>query len=91
MFLDNNQYAFDIPSFECLLAVGQKNSITLNYPTDFNQLKSYSEKNKDWLFGHISYPSHKKDEIDFPNLFFFHTSHCNSNSKQSCKDWRGYH
>jgi len=70
-FLDNNQYNFNTTSFECLLAVGQKNSITLDYPTDFNQLKFYSEKNKDWLFGHISYPSHKKDEIDFPNLFFF--------------------
>ena len=69
--LDNNYYSFESPAFECLLGIDVKESITLNHPALFSELKKFSAQHKDWLFGHINYPSIKKNQIDFPDGFFF--------------------
>lgn len=76
-FLDNNNYAFENPSFECMLAAGCEKSILLNPQNTFADLKEFSLKNPGWLFGHFNYPDTNKqlhtenDKIGFPAGFFF--------------------
>lgn len=77
-FLDNNNYAFEAPAFECLMAAGCSESIALNEANYFESLKSFSKKNPGWLFGHLSYPApvHKRyieisEGIGFEQAFFF--------------------
>lgn len=78
--LDNHQYHFETPAFECLLAVGNKRSITANAGNAFDLLKQFSSNNSSWLFGHFGYDlkneieqlhSANPDGIGFPDLHFF--------------------
>lgn len=72
-FLDNNNYSFETPAFECMLAAGCKTSISLHDNNGFDQLKNFSVKNRQWLFGHFNYPSSKQnhDAVGFEHAFFF--------------------
>ena len=70
-FLDNNNYDFETPAFECMLAVGANESIELSNENLFDQLKSFAQQNPGWLFGHINYPSSQQNEIGFPAAYFF--------------------
>ncbi len=73
-FLDNNNYAFEDPSFECMLAAGCEKSISPGYGNVFNELKEFADKNKGWLVGHFNYPAATplaNDTIGFPAGFFF--------------------
>ena len=73
-FLDNNQYHFEIPAFDCLLAAGCKRSVVLDRNDLFTSLKQFYDGNPSWLFGHISYPENKMaqpDPIGFEDGFFF--------------------
>jgi len=79
-FLDNQQYASGENNYECLVAVGEKSRLLANAGHAFEQLKSFSLKQDDWLFGHFSFnlkseteqtPSGLTDLIQFPDLFFF--------------------
>ena len=74
-FLDNNNYQFQLPEFEFVLAAGEYKSIQLQQENLFEQLKQFSLENQDWLFGHFNYPSSQKDEIDFPDAYFFVPKH----------------
>ncbi len=78
--LDNHQYHFETPAFECLLAAGCKASVSANAGTAFEQLRLFSQQNPGWLFGHFGYDlkneleelqSNNKDEIGFSDLHFF--------------------
>ncbi len=80
-FLDNRQYDFSIPAFECLLAAGSKRSLEVQAGKAFEALQSFfvAEK-KEWLFGHLGYDlkneteqlsSGNFDGIEFPDLHFF--------------------
>jgi para-aminobenzoate synthetase component 1 len=79
--LDNHQYHFESPVFECLLAVGCKKSITAPAGSAFAMLKQFSNDNHEsWLFGHFGYDlkneteqlsSDNFDGIRFPDLHFF--------------------
>ncbi|MBL0356057.1 MAG: anthranilate synthase component I family protein [Chitinophagaceae bacterium] len=79
--LDNQQYHFESPVFECLLAVGAKKNIVANAGNAFTALKAFSISNKgSWLFGHLCYDlkneteqlqSGNIDGINFPDLHFF--------------------
>lgn len=79
--LDNLQYDFSTPSFECLLAVGSKHQISVNAGNAFGQLKAFHNHHRnEWMFGHFGYDlknenanlsSNKFDGIKFPDLFFF--------------------
>ncbi len=78
--LDNQQYNFTTPAFECLLAMGCKTNITAQSGTAFEQLKDLSNKNKGWLFGHLGYDlkneteklqSNNFDGVGFADLHFF--------------------
>ncbi len=70
-FLDNNNYSFEQPAFECILAVGVINDIELSNENLFDNLKSFAQNNPGWLFGHINYPSAQQNEIGFPSAYFF--------------------
>jgi len=81
-FLDNNQYNSQYNSYECLLAVNATKffEVKSNEKCNFIDFKAFLNTNNDWIFGHISYDiknsiypnfSSKKDELHFPELFFF--------------------
>lgn len=78
--LDNQQYDFEKPAFECLLGVGIKRAVTTDAGTAFESLKSFYGKGGSYLFGHFGYDlkneteqltSGHVDSIGFPDLFFF--------------------
>lgn len=78
--LDNRQYHFESPAFECLLAVGCKRKIEAGNGDTFESLKGFSKDQKDWVFGHLGYDlkneiaslsSANYDGIHFPDAFFF--------------------
>jgi len=80
-FLDNLQYDFSEPAFECLLAAGSKTSVKASAGNAFQSLHEFSASQKEeWLFGHFAYDlknetakasSQNFDGIEFPDLYFF--------------------
>ncbi|MEP7164468.1 MAG: anthranilate synthase component I family protein [Ferruginibacter sp.] len=78
-FLDNSNYPGE-PAFECLLAAGCKNSVSITGGDALGSLQAFSDQNNDWLFGHLGYdvlnsrPAASpaiKDEVEFEDGFFF--------------------
>jgi para-aminobenzoate synthetase component 1 len=79
--LDNHQYQFEKPSFECLLAVGCRAKLSAGAGSGaFDQLKIFSRQHIGWLFGHFSYDlknelenlqSNHPDGVGFEDLSFF--------------------
>ena len=78
--LDNRQYHFETPAFECLLAVGCKQKIETTAGNAFELLKAFSTNQKDWIFGHLGYDlknetaalsSSNFDGINFSDTCFF--------------------
>ncbi len=80
-FLDNHQYQFAPHTYECLLAVGAEDYVSSSAGDAFDKLRSFAEKQNDWLFGHLGYDlknelekgltSSNPDNVRFPDLFFF--------------------
>ncbi|MEQ1553660.1 MAG: anthranilate synthase component I family protein [Ferruginibacter sp.] len=75
-FLDNNEYDFETPTFECLLAVGCKQTICFSETSDVEKLQAFYAKKPTWFFGHLGYNAFenaytKNEETDFGNGFFF--------------------
>jgi para-aminobenzoate synthetase component I len=78
--LDNHQYNFNAPVFDCLLAVGCKKHVTAQAGHAFNVLKAFAQQNKQWLFGHVGYDIKNEieklksihfDGIQLPDMYFF--------------------
>ena len=78
--LDNNQYNFSTPHFECLLAAGSVKMLQPMPGNAFKGLQDFVHYEKDWIFGHLGYDlknevedlsSQNFDGIQFPELFFF--------------------
>ncbi len=78
--LDNNEYNFSSPEFECLCAAGSVASLKLPAGKAFSGLQNFINTHQDWLFGHLGYDlkneienlsSQNFDGIQFPDLFFF--------------------
>ena len=78
--LDNHQYEFEQPAFECLLAVGCKKNVEVSAGKTFAALKDFVVEEGEWLFGHLSYDlknemeqlnSMNYDGIEFPDCHFF--------------------
>ncbi len=83
--LDSNNYIDKYSEFDFLVAADAYSELEVNNQNlnAFEQLKSY-KKNKKWLFGGFGYDlkndteniqSHNKDEINFPDIFFFEPKH----------------
>lgn len=80
-FLDNRNYNYSKPAFECLLAAGCKRNIEVNAGKAYAELQKFYEINKaTWLFGHFGYDlkneteklsSGHEDHIGFSDLYFF--------------------
>jgi para-aminobenzoate synthetase component 1 len=68
-FLENPLVKHDT-TFDVMLAAGAVDSIRLTHPIDHTQLQDFFQLHKDWLFGHLNYPS-SSDAVDFPAGFFF--------------------
>jgi len=68
-FLENPLQQEDA-AFDVMLAAGAVDSIRLTQPVDYSQLQDFFHLHKDWLFGHLNYPS-GSDSVDFPAGFFF--------------------
>jgi len=82
-FLDNNEYQFESPSFECILAAGSSRSIKLSPGKAFAELKTFYDDKPSWLFGHLGYalkneteslPVDEVPKINFGLAFFFEPS-----------------
>jgi para-aminobenzoate synthetase component I len=69
--LDNNDYHFEQPSFDCLLAAGSRHAVSLPQEDLFNSLRKFHDEYPEWIFGHINYPSSTPDAVGFPPGFFF--------------------
>jgi len=78
--LDSNHYSDPYSQYDCLIAFGIEHEVKENAGNAFTRLKSFYEERKDWLFGLLSYElkneieaikSIHKDELDFPDLYFF--------------------
>lgn len=79
--LDNQQYYFSEPAFECLLAAGSKKNIECNAGNAYEELEKFCARNEgEWLFGHFGYDlknqtekliSRHSDPIGFSDLHFF--------------------
>ena len=79
-FLDSSNYYPEGSAFECLLAAGCKRSFSITGPAAIKELQVFSDKNNDWLFGHLGYDFLSKrpvaqqvqeNEVDFGDGFFF--------------------
>ena len=80
IWLDSNDYKQAYSSYDAVLAVEAFTIFQTDYFDAFAQLKEYQSATKDWLFGYLSYDlkndtehlsSKNKDELGFPDLFFF--------------------
>ncbi len=79
-FLDNHQYQITPHTQECLLGAGVKRELKIDAGKALDQLQSFIDKKKTWLFGHLGYDlkneiedltSAHRNGIGFPDLFFF--------------------
>ena len=76
--LDNNNYSFEDPLFECIMGVGCVRSYTFKGEDDIKNFQKFHDENPTWLFGHLGYNAlgnsyHKKNKhyTDFNDGFFF--------------------
>ena len=74
-FLDHNDYEHSNASFDCLLAADSTNEIRLSNNNSLSELRAFQAINKEWLFGHLNYPSAQNDPMGFPPGFFFTPAH----------------
>jgi len=70
-FLDSNHYQSTSSNFEWKLAAGAQQIIKAENKNAFAVIKEFHLKYPGWLFGHISYPSEKTDNIGFNHALFF--------------------
>ena len=80
IFLDSNNYHQKYTSYDAVLAVDALTSVQTDYHNAFEDLATYQQTTKDWVFGYLSYDlkndmekleSANFDGLNFPELFFF--------------------
>lgn len=54
-FLDSNAYADPYGRYECMLAVGAVERLTVDDSGSFKRLRDFFLERNDWLFGHLCY------------------------------------
>ena len=75
--LDNNNFNFEAPAFECLLAVGSVRSYNFTGNNDAVKFQAFYNEKPTWLFGHFGYNAFgnahifTENENGFKNGFFF--------------------
>ena len=80
VWLDGNAHKQKYDSFDALIAVDALTSIKTDHKNAFDDLKTYQEQTKDWIFGYLTYDlkndvekleSANLDGVEFPELYFF--------------------
>jgi para-aminobenzoate synthetase component 1 len=80
IWLDSNNYHQDHSSFDAVLAVDAFSEIETDYNNAFQQLKEFTTKTNDYIFGFLGYDlkndvekltSNNFDGLHFPDLYFF--------------------
>lgn len=80
LWLDSNAYPQQYSSFDNALALGVVTELKTDYQNAFRKLDSYQKQTQDYIFGYLSYDlkndtedlvSNNKDELHFPELYFF--------------------
>jgi para-aminobenzoate synthetase component 1 len=78
--LDSNKYSDPYTQYDCLIAIGNDQTLASNAGNAFDKLHYFYEEHKDWMFGLLSYElknevedlsSRHTDQLNFPDLFFF--------------------
>lgn len=81
---DSNDFEDAYSEFDLLIAVDFKNKIETNYANAFDKLENFRINNPGWIIGGLAYDlkndtedlsSNHKDQIQFPDLFFFSPKH----------------
>jgi len=79
-YLDSHNYEDKHSKLDCLIAFGVEEELSTSIGNAFSSLKSFAIANKDWMFGLFTYDlkdeteeiQHSlKDNLDFPDLYFF--------------------
>ncbi|NDI99015.1 anthranilate synthase component I family protein [Flavobacterium sp. LaA7.5] len=80
VFLDSNDYHRQYNDYDAVLAVDALTAIQTDYNNAFEDLNSYQQITKDWIFGYLAYDlkndteklqSDNFDGLSFPDMFFF--------------------
>ena len=80
VWLDSNDHKGQYSSFDGLLAADALTSVVTDHHNAFEELKTYQDGSKDWLFGYLSYDlkndveqlsSSNFDGLDFADMHFF--------------------
>ncbi|AIZ42730.1 anthranilate synthase component I family protein [Cellulophaga baltica] len=80
VWLDSNAHKQKYDSYDALIAVDALTSIKTDHKNAFDDLKTYQEQTKDWIFGYLTYDlkndvekleSANLDGVEFPELYFF--------------------
>ena len=78
--LDSNGYSDRYGRFDLLIAVGGKQQLNANSSAKFDELKTFYDTHRNWMFGVFGYDlkneleslySANTDLLGFPDLFFF--------------------
>ncbi len=83
-YMDSNKGCTShIKNYEVLIGLGFESQIYKRSSCAFEDLKTFYEKKKDWLFGFLTYDlkndierlsSNNQDQLDFPDMHFFQPS-----------------
>ena len=78
--LNSNHYTDPYTQYDCLIAAGTVQLLSASAGNAFDQLRLFYDEHQDWMFGLLSYElkneiedlaTHQKDELNFPDLYFF--------------------
>ncbi|MCZ4244767.1 anthranilate synthase component I family protein [Pedobacter punctiformis] len=79
-FLDSNQYKDIYSAYDFMLAAGTAKELNASANQTFEELKTFYDQNKQWIFGFFSYDlknetedlkSENPDYLTFPDAYFF--------------------
>ena len=79
-FLDSNQYKDAYSAYDFIIAADVEHELKCANGNSFEELKTFYEKQKQWVFGFFSYElkneiedlhSNNADHLNFPGLYFF--------------------
>jgi para-aminobenzoate synthetase component 1 len=80
VWLDSNQHHEKYSAHEAVLAFGEYSRLASDFRDAFDKLKNYQSEINDYIFGYLGYDlkndvedlvSENKDNLDFPDLYFF--------------------
>lgn len=81
MYLDSHDYNDKYSQYHCLVGIGCNNFFDAADEQALDNIHTWHQEHKDWLFGHVNYDyknvlelklsSAKKKNVNFPELYFF--------------------